>query len=493
MKSLLKSKFYLNPTLVASGSFCILFIALAGIYPLELRGWLAEYTFNSLELFGNYYLYLGFFIVVCLLVVAFSPWGRLRLGKGEPEYPLFSWVAMLYSTGMGAGLLLRAVQEPVHFLNHPPAIPDYELEVYALQYTFFHWGLTPWAFYGMFGLIISYNLYLKKRTILSSAILQPKYQRPLFVTPIDTVTVISTLLGVVAAVGLGSRQLMEGFAFIANIPSLHSSNAVIVVILIGSMATFSAYLGVSKGIKILSNLNICLAIFILSFTFLQGDVLLIGERFILALGYYFRDFIPMSLNLGGSKVSKVFLTDWTYFYWAFWLAWAPFTGVFIARISKGRTVRSMVLGSLLIPSMGTFFWFSVFGSEAFLMIEGVDKPEAWFDSIYTGIFHFLNFLPLSGVTSIVAFVLIATFLITSIDSAIYVLGMFTDRGAPQPRKPLRLFWGVVLVLFTISVILIGKEELLSSISQMLILFALPFSFLFLGMILYFLLIMWRDR
>jgi glycine betaine transporter len=470
-----------------------MFIGLAGFFPIRLRGWLEEYTFKSLDLFGDYYLYLGFFIVVCLLIIAFSKWGALRLGEGEPEYPLFSWVAMLYSTGMGAGLLLRAVQEPVHFLNFPPAVPDYELEVYALQYTFFHWGLTPWAFYGMFGLIIAYNLYLKKRTILSSAILESDYQKPRYITPIDTMTVISTLLGVVAAVGLGSRQLLEGFAFIANIPSIPSGYAVIVVALIGAVATASAYLGVSRGIKILSNLNICLALFLLAFTFFNGDMLMIGERFIKALVFYFRDFIPMSLNLGANQVSKAFLTDWTYFYWAFWLAWAPFTGVFIARISKGRTVRSMVLGSLLIPSLGTFVWFSTFGSEAFSLLVDVEDPGAWFDSIYTGIFHFLNFLPFSEVTNVIAFLLIATFLITSVDSAIYVLSMFTDGGSSQPMKLLRMFWGVVLVLFTGSVIIIGQEELLNSVSRMLILFALPFSFMFLGMVMYFVFLISRNR
>jgi len=480
-------------TLISSGSFCVIFILIAGLNPEGLKSWLAEYTFRSLEIFGDYYLYLGFFIVICLLILAFSRWGNRRLGEGAPEYPLFSWVAMLYSTGMGAGLLLRAVQEPVHFFINPPGSSASELEVYALQYTFFHWGLTPWAFYGMFGVIIAYNLYIKKRSILSSALLEPGYQKAAFIAPLDTVTVISTLLGVVAAVGLGSRQLLEGFAFIADIPFIHSGYAVIVVILIGSIATFSAYLGVSRGIKILSNVNICLALLILGFTFFHGDMLLIGERFIKALVFYIHDFVPMSLNLGPSKVSKAFLTDWTYFYWAFWLAWAPFTGVFIARISKGRSVRSMILGSLLIPSTGTFFWFSTFGSEAFVLLDGVGNPEAWFDSIYTGIFHFLNFFPFSQVVNVVAFILISTFLITSIDSAIYVLSMFTDGGSPQPRKPLRLFWGVILILFTISVIIIGKEELLSSVSQMLILFALPFSFLFLGMVAYFLMKVWRDK
>lgn len=491
MNSPPKVFFNANLTLIASGSFCLLFILSAGIYPEALRKFLTEYTSKSLSIFGKYYLFLGFFVVICLLILAFSSWGNNKLGSGKPEYPLFSWIAMLYSTGMGAGLLLRAVQEPVYFYNNPPAIQDYDLDIYALQYTFFHWGLTPWAFYAMFGLIIAYNLYLKERTILSSALLEPAFQRPIYVTPIDTITVISTLLGVVAAVGLGSRQLLEGIVFLTNIPRLSPQFSVLIVILIGSIATYSAFLGVSKGIKILSNINISLALFLLVFTLFHSDVMKIGERFFSVIYYYLRDFIPMSLNIGNSTVTKEFLTDWTYFYWAFWLAWAPFTGVFIARISRGRTIRSMILGTLLIPSLGTFFWFSTFGSEAFMLLEEVENPEA-FDSIYTGIFHFLTFLPLSSVTNFLAFILISTFLITSIDSAIYVLTMFTDGGSPQPRKPLRLFWGVVLMLFTISVIMIGKEELLNSVSQMLILFALPFSFLFLGMIIYFLYRMWRD-
>ncbi|KEO75338.1 BCCT transporter [Anditalea andensis] len=465
-------------------------MALGGLFPTHMRNWLELNTERSLNLFGHYYLYLGCFIVALLLILAVSKWGGIRLGEGKPEFPLFSWVAMLYSTGMGAGLLLRAVQEPVYFFQHPPGTPGYELEVYALQYTFFHWGLTPWAFYGMFGLIIAYNLYLKKGTILSSAILPYSYQKLRWVTPIDTVTVISTLLGVVAAVGLGSRQLTEGFAYIIGIPSLPAYYTILVVVLVGGIATLSAYLGVSRGIRLLSNFNISLALFLLFFSFFQGDMQLILQRFVHSLYYYFRDFIPMSLNVGKSQVPLPFLTEWTYFYWAFWLAWAPFTGVFIARISRGRTIRSMILGSLLIPSIGTFFWFSVFGSEAFLILKGVDHPESLFDSIYTGIFNFFDFLPFSGMSQIFAFILIGTFLITSIDSAIYVLGMFTDNGSPQPRKPLRIFWGVVLVLFTSSLIMVGKEELLSSVSQMLILFALPFSFLFLGMILYMLYFIW---
>lgn len=481
---ILKPFFSNNFTLVSSASFCILFILIAGIFPEELRNFLAKYTPISLSVFGNYYLFLGFAFVVVLLILALSKWGKKRLGGDKPEYPVFSWIAMLYSTGMGAGLLLRAVQEPVYFYNHPPAIQDYKNGVYALQYTFFHWGLTPWAFYTMFGLIIAYNLYLKDRTILSSALLESAYQKARYTVPIDAITVISTLLGVVAAVGLGSKQLLEGLAFLVNIPSLPSHYSVIVVFLIGALATYSAYMGVNQGIKILSNVNIILALFLLGFTLIYGDIGNIGKHFLLALFYYFRDFVPMSLNFGKNNVSNEFLKDWTYFYWAFWLAWAPFTGVFIARISRGRTIKSMILGTLLIPSLGTFLWFSVFGTEAFKLLKEGGEAESSFDSIYTGIFHFLDFLPLSSFTNVIAFILIGTFLVTSIDSAIYVLGMFTDGGASQPRKKLRLFWGIVLVFFTSTVILVGKEELLSSVSQLLILFAMPFSLMFLGMVLY---------
>jgi glycine betaine transporter len=180
------------------------------------------------------------------------------------------------------------------------------------------------------------------------------------------------------------------------------------------------------------------------------------------------------------------LTDWTYFYWAFWLAWAPFTGVFIARISKGRTIRQFILATLIIPSIGTFIWFSAFGTNAFSVIGETTGYQGEFDSIYSAIFVFFNQYPFAVLTNTVAFMLIFTFLITSIDSAIFVLGMFSDGGREEPRKRFRLIWGVILGLFTLAVVLVGKDALLASVSQMLILFALPFSFLFLVMIVYFL-------
>ncbi len=475
-----------SPTILVTGVFCLLFLGFAFSVPLLFKQILSDWTSNTLSIFGDYYLYLGFGIVVVMLAIAFSPKGKIKLGKVKPEFTWFSWIAMLYSTGMGAGLMLRAVQEPVYYLIHPPNEVEYSDRVYALQYSYFHWGFTPWAFYGMFGLIISYNLYLNNRTILSSAILEPHFQKKRFITPIDTITIISTLLGVVAAVGLGSRQLLDGFSYLFNTTGLDPVNTLYIVVLVSGLATFSAYQGVTRGIRILSNFNISLAIFLLLFVCFQGNVSTISTAYIVSFWQYLKEFIPMSLNIGDHQVSKTFLTDWTYFYWAFWLAWAPFTGVFIARISKGRTIRQFILATLIIPSVGTFFWFSAFGTNAFELIGDASTYQGQFDSIYSAIFVFFNYFPLSEITNTVAYILIFTFLITSIDSAIFVLGMFSDGGKEEPRKKFRLVWGITLTLFTIAVVLVGKEELLASVSQMLILFALPFSFLFLGMIVYFL-------
>lgn len=472
---------------ITSGSFSALFLVVALVFPDFFKTKLNDWTHSVLEVFGGFYLFLGIAAVGIMLVLALSPIGKIKLGEGVPEYSWFSWIAMLYSTGMGAGLLLRAVQEPVFYFTNPPRESSLSPGDFALEYTFFHWGFTPWAFYGLFGLVIAYNLFQKKRTILSSAILPDRFSQSMGAVAMDTLTIICTLLGVVAAVGLGSRQLLDAIAYWTGIEGISSGQAIAPVLIVCSLATASAYLGVNRGIRILSDLNIGLALGLMVFTIWVGSNGLIVGSFFRALGTYLLEFIPMSLNMGNQKVSHQFLTDWTYFYWAFWLAWAPFTGVFIARISKGRTIRSFIVGTLLIPSLGTFFWFSIFGSNAFLLIESGAIEAVRFESIFSAVFNFFASFPLSFLSNAVTTLLIFTFLITSVDSAIYVLSMFLDLGKTDPNKRIRVFWGFSIALLTIAVILIGKDQLLESVSHLLILFALPFSLLFAGMVLYFIL------
>ena len=471
--------------LYLTGSFCTLFLISSWFIPDLLKSKMGEWTVSSMEVFGGFYLWFGLAAVLVLILIAFSPIGSQRLGFESPEYGWFSWIAMLYSTGMGAGLLLRAVQEPVFYYTHPPRDSIYSAGEFALQYTFFHWGLTPWAFYGLFGLIISYNLYVRDSGILGSAILPKKINNNVLGMGIDVLIIICTLLGVVAAVGLGSRQLLDAMAYWVGIENPDSRNAIYLLLSVCLLATVSAFLGVTKGIRVLSNLNIGMASSLLLFTWLVGSEWAVVTSLFKSIGAYLWDFIPMSLNLGSKKVSESFLRDWTYFYWAFWLAWAPFTGVFIARISRGRTVRQFIIGVLLVPSLGTFIWFTVFGNNAFLLIETGQATVGQFESIYSGIFNFFTAFPYSNWSNAITTILVFTFLITSVDSAIFVLSMFSDGGKTEPNRLFRLFWGISISLFTTGVILIGKDQLLESVSQMLILAALPFSLMFCGMVICF--------
>lgn len=472
-------------TFILSLVFCLLFLIPAVVFPELFKIKLSEWTSSSMGIFGGLYLWLGFLAVVLLFILAFSPLGKKRLGKEKPEYGWFSWIAMLYSTGMGGGLLLRAVQEPIYYFSNPPRATVFADSEFALQYTFFHWGLTPWAFYGLFGLIISYNLYIREKSILGSAVLGKRFENTIWVSAVDLLIIICTLLGVVASVGLGSRQLLSALAYWTGWDQLASGNAIWIVLLVCILATMSAFLGVNKGIRVLSNLNIAMASALLGFTWMIGSEWSVLENLFKSTGAYLWEFIPMSLNLKSHLVSKEFLMDWTYFYWAFWLAWAPFTGVFIARISKGRTIRQFITGVIFIPAIGTFLWFSVFGGNAFSLLEAGRVTLEDFGSIYSSLFNFLEIFPFSNWSNTVASILVFTFLITSVDSAIFVLSMFSDNGKTEPKRRFRLFWGVTIALFAMAVIWIGKDSLLESVSQLMILFALPFSFLFSAMILHF--------
>jgi glycine betaine transporter len=482
-----------KPTLVFSLVFVFVFCLLAFVFPEQLRNWLKLATDKTLEEFGFYYLYFGFFVVIALLSISVSPYGKIRLGKPSDtvEYSLWAWITMLYSTGMGAGLLLRAVQEPVYYFVNPPVQTDYTQEHLALQYTFFHWGFTPWAFYGLFALVIAYFLYHLERPILSSSILEGKLKHKIVAISMDSITIISTILGVIAAVGLGSKQMLGGLNYLFEWGE-HMSYLLIIILILSILATISAFSGLGKGIQLISKFNIGTTLLLLLFTFIQSDVLLILKNFAISFFHYVKDFVLMSLNLGEFKVSPDFLKDWTCFYWAFWLAWTPFTGVFIARISRGRTVREFILGTLFIPSFGTFIWFTVFASSAFEQIGEAKNYQHQFDSIYSAIFLFFNALDFSRLANYTTILLLFTFLVTSIDSAIFVLSMFSDEGKSNPPPNHRLLWGFLLGILTMAIVWIGQTSLLQSVSQLLIVFALPFSFIYLGMILIFFRKLWKH-
>ena len=222
---------------------------------------------------------------------------------------------------------------------------------------------------------------------------------------------------------------------------------------------------------------------------MQSDILSVIYQFFNALFHYIIDFIPLSLAYGRYNPGEAFLTDWTYYYWAFWLAWAPFTGIFIARISKGRTLREIILGVLFIPSLGTFFWFTTFGQSAFDIIEHLGNYQGQFDNVFTSIFIFFENYPLQSFINALTILLLISFLVTSLDSAIFVLSMFTDDGKQEPSKKHRLLWSVVLTIFAIGIILLGNAKaeinVLIAMQKLLIITSLPFSLLMVVMIILF--------
>lgn len=440
---------------------------------------ISEYSILVREIFGSFYLWLGLGTVLFILVVAFSPIGKLRLGGKHPEFSNRSWMAMLYSAGMGAGILLRAVQEPVFMQQNPPIDSSASNDIVALEYTFYQWGFTAWAFYVFFALVMGYYLYIRQKTVLLSSTFSYKKRGGLIKT-IDLLTVLTTVIGIVAAIGLGTQQIEGGIKHFFDWNEGYST-AFIVTVVVFSLSFTSAYRGLDRGIKILSNLNIGVTFLLLFFVLLQSDIILVFKTFFTTLYHYIIDFVPLSLALGKFNPGKDFLTDWTFYYWAFWLAWAPFTGIFIARISKGRTIRQMILGALIIPSLGSFFWFSVFGTSSFEIIEAMAAYQGEFDDVFTSIFVFLSHHPLESISSLITILLLVGFLVTSADSAIYVLSMFTDKGNQQPKKAHRLVWAIVMLVMTEAFLIIGTftkaANVLDAMQKLLIITSLPFAFL----------------
>ena len=435
--------------------------------------------------FGRFYLILGFCCVILLAGIAISKWGNYKLGTAseKPAFSRMAWIAMLYSAGMGAGILLRAVQEPVFMQQHPPIQNGATPEIIALEFTFYQWGFTAWAFYALFALAIGTVVFKFKRPLITSSTIfktsgSDSTLKSLSIAGIDLLTILTTVFGLVAAVGLGASQIKGGLAYLTETP-LSSGYTIALVVLTGLLALISVWSGIEKGIKKISTLNMYVTLALLIFIFVQSDVLTIFKQLGLALYHYIIDFIPLSLALGNYNPGSEFLTDWTYYYWAFWIAWAPFTGIFIARISRGRTLREICIGTLLIPSLGTFFWFTVFGNSAFELISEWQSYTGEFDNVFSSLFIFLSHYPLAGITSLVVLVLLVSFLVTSLDSAIYVLSSFTSKELEEPSKSHRIIWSVILSICTAGLVILGESKAQSDVlvaaQKLLIITSLPLS------------------
>lgn len=436
--------------------------------------------------FGWYYLILVSCIVLFCLLLIFSPVGAIRLGKpGEkPDYSTPTWFAMLFSAGMGIGLVFFGAAEPLsHFAIDPPlaeagtnqALKD------SMRYTFFHWGIHAWAIYAVVALVLAYYQFRKGEPGLVSATLVPvlgeRARGPLG-TAIDVMAVFATVVGVATTLGFGAAQINGGLSYLLGIP-VNFSVQLLIIIVVTVLFMISALSGLGKGIKILSNANMFLAIALLVLMLILGPSLFIMNLFTDTLGGYFQNLVNMSFRIAPlNEGHREWINGWTIFYWAWWISWSPFVGIFIARVSKGRTVREFLIGTLIMPALVSFLWFAVFGASAMdLQMSGTtDLTKNATEEILFAVFHEL---PWSSVLSVVAVTLVSTFFITSADSATFVLGMQTSYGSLTPPTRVKLTWGVAQSLIAVILLYSGG---LQALQNALIIAALPFSVIMILMI-----------
>jgi glycine betaine transporter len=423
--------------------------------------------------FGWYYLLVvSLFVGFCLFLIV-SPIGKIKLGKPDekPEFGLLSWFAMLFSAGMGIGLVFYGAGET----ETPQAFRD------ALRYTFFHWGLHAWAIYAVVALCIAYFQFRKDAPGLISSTLTPilgdKVNGPIGKL-IDCIAVFATVVGVATSLGIGATQINGGLNYLFGIPN-HFIVQLILIVIVTVLFLLSAWSGLGKGIKYLSNTNMVLAGLLMLFMLVVGPTVLIMNSLTDSIGQYIQNIVQMSFRLAPNDPGKrEWINGWTIFYWAWWISWSPFVGIFIARVSRGRTIREFLIGVLVAPCILAFLWFSIFGVSAMdLQQKGIFNVAK--QSSETMLFGTLDHYPLTMITSILALILIAVFFITSADSATFVLGMQTTYGSLNPANSVKLSWGIIQSAMAAALLYSGG---LAALQNTAILAALPFSIVILLMI-----------
>lgn len=430
------------------------------------------------DYFGWYYLIVvTYFLLVCFYLFL-TPVGRIKLGKNDdkPDFSRGSWLAMLYSAGMGIGLVFYGAAEPIsHFAINSPTNQEGTAQGIkdALRFTFFHWGFHAWAVYAIVGLVIGYFMFRKKEPAVISATLKPVLGDKVYGktgTIINVLAILSTVFGVATTLGFGALQINGGLSYLFDIPVSFSIQLVIILI-VSVLFILSAVSGLGKGIKILSNTNMVLAFSLLLLVFFIGPSLSNLNLLTDSIGSYLHNLPRMSFRMAPlNPEGRQWINDWTIFYWAWWIAWSPFVGIFIARISKGRTIREFVLNVLLVPSIMSFIWFTIFGGTAIQVeTEGTSVSKLNLEQLLFGVF---DQLPLGTVMSFIAILIVIIFFITSADSGTFVLGMMSTNGLQNPPNQVKVIWGVMLS--AIALVLLNSGGLIG-LQNAMIIAALPFS------------------
>ena len=468
--------------------FVVLLVAMILIAPEQTQTLLNAAKSGIFANFSWFYVlafsvFLGF-----LVILSVSSLGNIKLGNDEeePEFGFLSWLAMLFAAGMGVGLMFFGVAEPLtHYLSDiTTGIAEHKQQE-ALLHTLFHWGIHAWAVYGTIALALAYFGFRYKLPLALRSCFYPLLKERIngkLGDLIDIMALLATLFGIITTLGFGASQLGAGLHQLGWISENSFSLQMVVIVVVMSLAIFSAISGVGKGVKILSELNLTLAFCLLIFVLVAGPTLYLLSAFSDNIGTYLSNLVQLSFKTYVyEQEHTAWFSGWTILYWAWWCSWAPFVGLFIARISKGRTIREFIFGVLVVPSLFGVLWFTVFGNTAIWLNDGeaagtlgqmISSPE-------TLLFKFLDYLPLSGVTGLVSLVVISLFFITSADSGIYVLNNIAsrDKSLAAPRWQ-AVMWGVLMSVVSIVLMQSGG---LANLQAMTLLVALPFAMLMLLM------------
>ncbi|KKK38958.1 glycine/betaine ABC transporter permease [Mesobacillus campisalis] len=442
-----------------------------------------EFIYNNL---GWFILASVFFFFAFCMYIGLSKFGHIRLGddSDRPEYKTATWIGMLFSASIGISLVFWGVAEPVSYYIDPPfgTGSSEESAKLAMQFVYLHWGVSAWACYAVVGVSLAFFQFRKKLPASLSSVFYPligeKVRGP-FGKMIDVMVILSIVIGIATSLGFGTLQVNSGMNYLWGIPvSFYTQVGIIVVvslIYIGSTVS-----GLQGAMKHLSNLNMLLAFALLGFVLLLGPTQSILKIFIQGIGDYAQNFIGMSFRTEPYREGS-WIASWTLFYFGWWIAWAPLVGSFVARISKGRTIKEFMIGAIFIPVLGAFFWFAVMGGSAIDLIQNSGETAiaaAVSTDVTSALFKFFDYFPMSVFLSILAMVLVLVFFITSANSAVFVLGMISENGNPNPSHSTKIIWGIVVGAVSSVLIMTGG---LAGLQSALVATSIPLSVLMLVM------------
>ncbi|RKZ90354.1 MAG: BCCT family transporter [Candidatus Parabeggiatoa sp. nov. 1] len=445
-----------------------------------------------------------FFLILCTgflflsIYMAFGPYSHIRLGRDDdrPEFSTVSWLAMLFSAGMGAGLIFWGVAEPVFHYLSPPGMEGKTPEAarMAMIITNLHWGLHAWSIYAVCALVIAYFSFRKQTPSLISSPIQAEFglkPNGFWCHTADIIGVLAVVFGLAGSLTMGVLQVRAGLGEVFGVPATDGVSIVILV-LMTTLFLISASTGLNKGIKILSNINMGIAVAILLLILFAGPTRFIMEIFITSIGDYFSNLINMSFKLYPYKDLAGWTSGWTLTYFIWWLAWGPFVGIFIARISRGRTIREFTLGVVLLPTLFSILWFAAFGGTALYieMFGGGGLADLILEDVTSALFALFTWFPFSELLSGLALILIFVFLVTSADSGTFVVSMMTSHGNLNPSTQFKLIWGIIIGVLTAGTLFTGSVTVAKAMA---IAGAIPFSLILILQIIAFVRTIRREK